>query len=128
VEPDLAPGDLPADDEVLDSCCDTHVMPVPLPLSTLYRQRKVEAQIVMCASTLLGLDHQPAYLRGYGAIPAEIAKRIGDTAQINTPPQYGSADCSPTPPTHACCRWKPEPDCSPGRYASSRSSATTPAA
>ena len=38
-------------------------------MSTLNRQRKVEAQIVMSASTLLGLDHHPAYLRGYGAIP-----------------------------------------------------------
>jgi len=55
-------------------------------VDTLHRQRTVEAQIVTSASTLLGWDHQPAHLRGYGSIPAEIARRIGDTAQINTPP------------------------------------------
>jgi hypothetical protein len=44
------------------------------------RRRWVEAQVVMSASTLVGLDEQPALLRGYGAIPAEIARQIADTS------------------------------------------------
>lgn len=40
--------------------------------------RRVELQVVMAASTLLGVDDAPATLRGYGALPAELALRIAD--------------------------------------------------
>jgi hypothetical protein len=49
------------------------------------RQRKVEAQVVMPISTLLGLDEQAALLRGYGAIPAEIARQIANTSTTDSP-------------------------------------------
>lgn len=51
-------------------------MPVPA---------RVELQIVMAASTLLGLDQEPAMLRGYGAIPAAIAARVLDCANGAAP-------------------------------------------
>lgn len=38
--------------------------------------RRVELQVVIAASTLLGVDAAPAMLRGYGALPAELAHRI----------------------------------------------------
>jgi len=41
---------------------------------------RVEMQIVMSAATLLGLDDEPALLRGYGAIPASVAREIADAA------------------------------------------------
>jgi hypothetical protein len=40
--------------------------------------RRVEIQVVMAASTLIGVDDAPALLRGYGAIPAELAQHIAD--------------------------------------------------
>lgn len=43
-----------------------------------FTTRRVEVQVVMAASTLLGVDDAPATLRGYGAIPAELAHRIAD--------------------------------------------------
>ncbi len=43
---------------------------------TAYTTRRVEVQVVFAASTLLGVDDAPATLRGYGAIPAELARRI----------------------------------------------------
>jgi hypothetical protein len=51
-------------------------MPVPA---------RVELQIVMAASTLLGLDQEPAMLRGYGTIPAAIAARVLDCANGAAP-------------------------------------------
>ncbi len=41
---------------------------------------RVELQVVLAASTVLGLDDQPGLLRGYGAIPAALARHIADTA------------------------------------------------
>lgn len=41
-------------------------------------RRRVELQVVMAASTLLGVDDAPATLRGHGAIPADLARRIAD--------------------------------------------------
>ena len=40
-------------------------------------------QVTIAASTLMGLDHQPAELDGYGAITAAMARRIASdpTAQ-----------------------------------------------
>lgn len=38
--------------------------------------RRVELQVVVSAATFLGGDDAPATLRGYGAIPAELARRI----------------------------------------------------
>ena len=46
----------------------------------------VELQVVMSAETLLGLDDEPALLRGpggmaaYGPIAAEVAREIADVA------------------------------------------------
>lgn len=42
---------------------------------------KVELQIVISAATLLGLDSEPALLRGYGAIPSDVATEIADRAE-----------------------------------------------
>jgi hypothetical protein len=108
-EPDLAPDDLAADDEALDSYCDTHTVAEPLPLSTLNRQRKVEAQIVMSATTLLGLDHQPGLPARLRCDPAEIARRIGDTAQINTPPVIRVRRLFADPTDARLLQWTPEP-------------------
>lgn len=43
-----------------------------------FSTRRVEVQVVMAASTFLGIDDAPATLRGYGAIPVELARRIAD--------------------------------------------------
>ncbi len=40
----------------------------------------VELQVVLAASTLLGLDEEPGMLRGYGTIPAGLARQIADHA------------------------------------------------
>ena len=40
--------------------------------------RRVEIQVVIGASTFMGLDDAPATLRGYGAIPAELARTLAD--------------------------------------------------
>ena len=40
----------------------------------------VELQVVLAAPTLLGLDNQPGMLRGYGTIPAALARQIADHA------------------------------------------------
>jgi len=40
--------------------------------------RRVEVQVVMSAATFMGVDDAPATLRGYGAIPSELARRIAD--------------------------------------------------
>lgn len=61
---------------------DAPTQPSPMPVPA-----KVELQIVMAASTLLGLDQEPALLRGYGAIPATIAAQIIDSANGAHPGQ-----------------------------------------
>jgi hypothetical protein len=90
----LAPGDLDPDDPVLDTSSDDAHSTDPAagagrrPSSgpVLTRQdHHLQIQIVMSAATLLGLDEQPALLRGYGAIPAEIARRIADTTTTHDP-------------------------------------------
>ena len=43
-----------------------------------FATRRVEVQVVLSAATFLGLDDAPATLRGYGAIPADLARRIAD--------------------------------------------------
>ena len=53
----------------------TQVTTPPMPVPA-----QVELQVVLSASTLLGLDQEPALLRGYGAIPASIAAQILDSA------------------------------------------------
>lgn len=51
----------------------------PTPLAT--RQgRKPQVHVVVAASTLLGLDDRPAELRGYGPVPADVARRIAADA------------------------------------------------
>ena len=42
---------------------------------------RVELQVVLAASTLLGLDDQPGMLRGYGTIPAALARQLADQVQ-----------------------------------------------
>jgi hypothetical protein len=81
----LAPTDLDADDPAQDTYADTGTTPAAPIRHLTRRQRRVEAQVVIGATTLLGLDEQPALLRGYGAIPAEIARRIADTSQDDSP-------------------------------------------
>jgi hypothetical protein len=88
----LAADDPAADDPAFDTFCDPNPdgggrddgggrgRPPLVP-----RQRRVEAQVVLAATTMLGLDEQPALLRGYGAIPAEIARRIADTSAGEDP-------------------------------------------
>jgi hypothetical protein len=83
--PDLDPGDLPVDDPAHDTYTDPEAVPVPGVRALQRRQRKVEVQVVMSWATLLGLNEDPALLRGYGAIPAEIARRIGDTSTDDHP-------------------------------------------
>ena len=91
----LSPGDLDPDDPVHDGYCHHHPddtgglagrrrRSLSAPVLTR-RDQHLEIQILMSAPTLLGLDEQPALLRGYGAIPAEIARRIADTTTTNDP-------------------------------------------
>ncbi|GAA1691342.1 hypothetical protein GCM10009765_45950 [Fodinicola feengrottensis] len=40
------------------------------------RKPGVDLRVVVKAGTLLGLDNQPAFLAGYGAIPASMARRL----------------------------------------------------
>jgi len=42
---------------------------------------KVEVQVVISAATLLGLDDEPALLRGYGAIPRKVVDEVVDSAE-----------------------------------------------
>lgn len=59
--------------------------PAPMPVPA-----KVELQIVLAASTLLGLDQEPASLRGYGALPVPIVAQILDAANgADRDPGYG---------------------------------------
>ncbi|GAA1723427.1 hypothetical protein GCM10009765_84240 [Fodinicola feengrottensis] len=40
------------------------------------RKPRVDLRVVVRAGTLIGLDNQPAFLAGYGAIPASMARRL----------------------------------------------------
>jgi len=54
----------------------------PPPQRPVWRMpTRVEVQVVMSAATLLGLDDEPAMLRGYGAIPREVVHEIMDSAE-----------------------------------------------
>jgi hypothetical protein len=90
--PPLSAHDLSADDPALDAYADPPAhsdpdgVPLPPPRPQLQRrQRHVEAQVVISAATLLGLDEEPAMLRGYGAIPSEIARQIADNSIDDEP-------------------------------------------
>jgi hypothetical protein len=56
-------------------------------------RRRPHIEVVVPASTLLGLDNDPAELTGYGPIPAEMARRIaadGTWRRLLTDPANGS--------------------------------------
>ena len=61
--------------------------------------RRPTVQVVVAASTLLGLDDEPAYLSGYGAITAETARQLaadptGTWQRLLTDPNSGALlDC-----------------------------------
>ncbi|MBA2532264.1 MAG: hypothetical protein H0V23_09190 [Nocardioidaceae bacterium] len=83
---------------------------------------KVEVQVVMSAAALLGLEDAPALLRGYGAIPVDVA------ARSPTPPRrQRCGDCSATRSTAGWWPWTPRPAPTSARCASSASSATNAA-
>jgi hypothetical protein len=42
----------------------------------LWQGRGARIQVTVALSTLLGLDEQPGLLRGYGALPAEVARQL----------------------------------------------------
>lgn len=57
------------------------------------RRRRARADVVVAATTLLGLDEQPGELPGYGPIPAELARRLAAGAtwrRILTDPATGT--------------------------------------
>ncbi len=77
----LSQHDLDPYDDALDTYPTDQPPPPTTPARARVRRRSpvtVEAQIVIGAGTLLGLDDAPVLLRGYGAIPAEIARQIAD--------------------------------------------------
>ncbi len=51
----------------------------PAPPGRPVARPQLELQVVIAASTLLGLDHNPAMLRGYGTISPDLARRLADT-------------------------------------------------
>lgn len=62
-----------------DIAIDSPPSPSPLPTHRRSKPRApVELQVVMAASTLMGVDDAPATLRGFGAIPAELGRQIAD--------------------------------------------------
>lgn len=57
------------------------------------RRRRARADVIVAATTLLGLDELPGELPGYGPIPAELARRLADHAtwrRILTDPATGA--------------------------------------
>ncbi|MGI8612960.1 MAG: DUF222 domain-containing protein [Nocardioidaceae bacterium] len=79
----LSSSDLGLDDVAFDDfAAQTPTAAAPTPPRTRRRlpARRVEVQIVIGAGTLLGYDDAPALLRGYGAIPAELARAITSDA------------------------------------------------
>ncbi len=84
--------DKPTSEQPISPRPTTHPTAMPLPAT-------VELQVVIAASTLLGLDQEPAMLRGYGAIPAAVAAQIVDSAKHA---DLGSGDATrPDPRTDA---------------------------
>ncbi|WP_163569695.1 hypothetical protein [Fodinicola feengrottensis] len=61
------------------------------------RKPRVDLRVVVGAGTLLGLDDKPAFLAGYGAIPASMARRLAKDSTWR--------DYSPTPAPPSS--WKP---------------------
>lgn len=51
----------------------------PRPLATRHGRRP-QVHVVVAATTLLGLDDRPAELRGYGPVPADVARTIAADA------------------------------------------------
>ena len=87
--PAAAPHDPARDDPVWD------VLPVqlPEPSASPVQSRPpprgqpsyaVEIQVVLGAGTLLGLDDEPALLRGYGPLAASVARALSDNAARRT--------------------------------------------
>lgn len=71
---------------------DTGVLPCGRALPTKHRARP-HIQVTVAATTLLGLDDQPAELAGHGPIPAETARRIaadGTWRRLLTDPADGT--------------------------------------
>ena len=69
----------PHDDETSQSPADPN-RPGWAPGDQSALRTSVELQVLLAASTLLGLDNQPGMLRGYGTIPAALARQIADHA------------------------------------------------
>ncbi len=85
------------------------------------QRRRPHIEVVVPASTLLGLDDEPAELTGYGPIPADVARRIaseGTWRRILTDPATGivleAATTRHDPPAqvsetllarHPICNW-----------------------
>ena len=109
----------------------------------------VTVHLVMTDRTLLQGDGEPAFVPGYGPVPAGWARDLlrptrprttsaqpvpgrPDTAQTTKtarrPPRCGCAGCSPIPRPGSWSRWSRGPSGSPTRCASSWCCATRPAA
>jgi len=75
----------PTDPGMPDPYPDSWAPPQLIPSPPRWRiPAKVEVQVVISAATLLGLDDAPCLLRGYGAIPVEVARDIVDNATSTT--------------------------------------------
>jgi hypothetical protein len=88
--PSVQPDDPPPDDPVWDTYLhrppgtDPDTGPDPgadLPPPLWRTGMTVEVQVVVALSSLLGLDHDPALLRGYGAVPVEAVYDICSAAE-----------------------------------------------
>ena len=79
-EPDPEPWDVSVPEPYAEAGPPTTESPPPPPERQWRMPAKVELQVVMSAATLLGLDDDPAMLRGYGAVPREVVHEIVESA------------------------------------------------
>ncbi|WP_421743362.1 DUF222 domain-containing protein [Cellulomonas sp.] len=65
--------------DVFTTILDRQATPDGTPLPTRHG-RRAALQVTVAASTLLGLDDQPAHLGSYGPIPAQVARELAQDA------------------------------------------------